>query len=116
MADYVFEGKSLHVDIHLIDGTQFDETFTYTDNNDNPINLTGQTAILEIRNVDTKEVIHSATDADPDVTLGGSAGTVRLILSSALINTLLLPNYEWDIKLGGDFRFLRGYAYRNQLL
>lgn len=116
MADYVFEGKSIHVDINLVDGTDFDEVFTYLDSNDQTVNLTGETAVLQIRNVDSKDVVHSATDADPDITLGGSAGTIRLLITSALLPTLLLPCYEWDLKLGSGFRFARGYIYRNMLL
>lgn len=116
MADYVFEGKSLHVDMHLADGTEFDETFTYTDNNDVPIDLTGFAAVLEVRNVDTKAVVLTDTEAGTRITLGGSAGTVRTRILLTDVPNLIFPCYEWDLKFNDSFRFLRGYIYRNKLL
>lgn len=115
MADYTFKGKSLHVDIHLIDGTVFNETFTYTDSNDNPINLTGYTAEFEVTNFDSGASVLTGDENDI-VTLGGTAGTVQVQLSNPQIEALLNPCYKWGVRLNGEFRFLRGYIYRNQLL
>jgi len=115
MADYTFEGKSLHVDLNLVDGTSFSESFAYLDKNLNPINLNGFTAKLRIYDVDSGVDIITGTHLDK-VTLGGSSGQVTVQLSSQDIATLVKPCYKWSVHLNDSMRFLRGYIYRNNLL
>jgi len=115
VADYTFRGKSLHVDIHLIDGTIFEETFLYADSDSVPIDLTGVTAVVSIFNVDTGEVVFTADETSSSIVLGGALGTVTLLFTNAQIEALLNPCYKWDVKFDAEFRFLRGYIYRNLL-
>ncbi len=77
-------------DITIEVASSFRMSLTWTDENSDPIDLTGKTAHMQIRAkvgaVDPPML--DATDvADPDtgtiLTLGGSAGTVDIFLSSA---------------------------------
>jgi len=114
-ADYVFKGQAIHVDLHLITGTVFNETFTYKDSAGNPIDNTGYAAVLEIRNVDTNAVALTGSEADI-VTLGGADGTIRIQFNAGQIASLINRNYEWDLVFNTDTRFMRGYVFRDQLL
>ena len=116
MADYTFEGKALHVDLKLVYNTEFNETLTYTDDQDVAIDLTGYTAVLEIRNLDTNVVVSTYAETDPELTLGDAAGTIGILFTVADIAVLENPCYEWDIIFNGNYRFLKGYIYTGDLL
>ena len=118
MADYTFDGKSIHVDAHMPDGVDFKESFYYLDKNKQPINLTGYTAKLVIYDVDDESLAPaiSGDHTDGKVILGGGTGKVTVSLTSQDIANLVKPCYKWAVFLNDSFRFMRGYVYRNQLL
>jgi len=114
-ADYVFAGTAIHSDLHFTTGVPFNETFTYKDSAGNPIDNTGDIVLFEVRNIDTKAVALTGSEADI-VTLGGADGTIRIQVNIGQVATLINRCYEWDIVFNTDTRFMRGYVFRDMLL
>lgn len=71
-------------------GYSVNQTFTWLDQNGNPVNLTSYGALLEARYnlTDTSAFITLSTGAG-SIVLGGSAGTITLIMSTAQTATLI---------------------------
>lgn len=77
-------------DITVEVGSSFRMSLTWTDDNDDPINLTGKTAHMQIRTkagatdpplLDATDVVNPTTGTV--LTLGGVDGTIVIFLSSA---------------------------------
>lgn len=101
-------------DITIDQGSLFLTVVTYADDDDNPINLTGYTARMQIR------ANHSAPTAMIDLTpgqgltLGGQAGTIVIRIGAITSATLPAGSHRYDLELtpGGvadnTFRLLEG--------
>lgn len=84
----------------IVQGADFDETLTWTIDG-TPVNLTGYTAALRIgvRGTTRLELTSGA-----GLTLGGSAGTIRVQISDTQTDTLETSSYlayELDVTSGG---------------
>ena len=64
------------------EGADFIRTLTWTDDADALIDLTGYTARMQVRReIDDSATLLELTTANSRITLGGTAGTIALILS-----------------------------------
>ena len=117
-------GSSMAVAKHnftIEQGSVFSHIIIYRDANSNPVNLTGYTAILQIRK--TKEasfIIQELSTTNGYLTLGGNNGTIILNIPSDITHAL---NFEWgfyDLELypSGDttraIRLLEGKINLNK--
>jgi hypothetical protein len=94
-------------------GATFNRLFTYNDSNDIPVNLTGYTARMQIREeVDSSTAALSLTTENGRIALGGTAGTVTLTVSATDTAAVTAGEYVYDIELvsgsGTVIRFLQG--------
>lgn len=93
-------------------GTYQERLFTYTDALGVPINLTGMTAKMQVRPYKKSNTnFVSLTTANGGIVLGGTAGTITVIIKTA--QTLLITSDGfYDIELidadGEVDRFLEG--------
>lgn len=73
------------VSIKLYQGATFDETWTWsvgTEASNTPVNLTGCTAKAQIRSkIGSQEVLLELTTENNKIELGGTAGTIRVIIT-----------------------------------
>lgn len=74
-------------------GTTFSNTFTYKDEDDDVIDLTGYTA-----NASLRKEYESNTSIAFTVVLGGANGTITISLP-ATANLTNYSKYVWDVKL-----------------
>ncbi len=78
------------LDIEIDRSGTFDYTLTWKDKNNALINLTGFTAKMMIKkSVDDSVALVTLTDT-AGLTLGGAAGTIRMVIDKAV--TATLPN------------------------
>lgn len=80
-------------------GADFSFKFIWKGSDGNPINLTGYTARMQIREVITDaSPIISLTDPT-DIVLGGVAGTVELIITNAVTGALAISCGVYDLEM-----------------
>lgn len=87
-------------DLTIEQGATFDDTWTWTDSNGDPVNLTGYTARAQVRSqVTSSSTVVSVTSGN-GLTLGGVAGTIRMQLSAATTAALTAPfSGVWDLEV-----------------
>ena len=91
--------------LDIVQGADFDETWTWKDSDGVAINLTGYTARLQVRATkaaaDKLVDITHATDVNTvgKITLGGAAGTIRVQLPAVATAAYQWETGEWDIEL-----------------
>lgn len=88
-------------DITIYQGATYDTTFTWKDENEDAVNLTGYSARLQAReSVGAVETFLSlnSTDSPNDITLGGAAGTIRVVIS-ATATAALTESGVYDLEL-----------------
>lgn len=78
-----------------------------------PVNLTGWTARMQARrNVGDAVVLFNLTTENGGITLGGTAGTIELVITSTETATFAWKNAVWDLELvapdGTVTRFVEG--------
>jgi hypothetical protein len=87
------------LDFTIEQGATFNLLLTWKING-TPVNLTGYTARLAARvDVEDTEVILSLTTSNGGITLGGSAGTIRLDQTAAQTTLLPAGTYVYDLEL-----------------
>jgi hypothetical protein len=95
-------------DIEGYQGATLSRIFTWKDENDSPIDLSGYTARMEIRSGSwpTNQIKPSgsdgvpALDADSYLTLGGNTGIITLSIPAVPTMTALAAgNYVYDLEL-----------------
>lgn len=80
-------------------GTYQEKIFTYSDPNGAPINLTGMTARMQIRPYKgSADVLLTTTTQDGGITLGGTSGTVKVVIKTAKTILITSDGY-YDIEL-----------------
>jgi hypothetical protein len=86
--------------LNITKGAVFRQQFEWRDG-DNPVNLTGWTALCHIRDRTTNDLIFALSTENGGVVLGGELGTVNLFLSAIDTGTFDpdQPNAVWDISL-----------------
>lgn len=98
----VYQSSAAALNIQCDQGASFSLSATCYDDA-GLINLTGYSALMQIRNSPTYNggvtptVVYSLSTADGQITLGGAAGTIQLAISAA--NTASLPDGEYSYDL-----------------
>lgn len=92
-------------------GETFTRTFTWKDSNGDVIDLTGYTARMQIREEleDTSVIVDLTTGSG--ITLGGVAGTVKIVIDATTTAAISSGSGVYDIELvnGAEVtRFLEG--------
>jgi hypothetical protein len=97
----------------LYQGSTFERTFTWLQSDGvTPVDLTGCSARAQGRSAGHSKVapggdpyFNLTDEADGGLTLGGVAGTIRMVISAELSSTLTFKLCEWDLEIefpGGD--------------
>ena len=88
------------VNLIIEQGTTFDQTFIWQDETSNPIDLTGFTAQMQIReSVTSPEVIIELSTSNGRIVLGGTAGTILLQLTGSETEALDFDQAIYDLEL-----------------
>jgi hypothetical protein len=98
--------------ITIPQGASFSQQFTWRDENNNPVNLTGYTARLMAReSYDSPSAFISLTTSS-GITLGGALGTITLSMSATQTAGLPATRGVYDLELvsssGNVSRLLEG--------
>jgi hypothetical protein len=90
-------------------GATWDKTFTWTLNG-TAVNWTGYTAKLQVKEFLNSDSVLTLTSGS-GITLGGSAGTIALVMSSALTGAVTPGSYLYDLEVTNGsvtYRVLEG--------
>jgi hypothetical protein len=92
-------------------GADFDQTFTITQGG-TALNLTNYSASMQVREAADATAILLSLTSGTGITLGGTAGTVAVVITSAQSSALSAGSYAYDLELvsGGNIvtRLLQG--------
>lgn len=81
-------------------GATFTRTITWKDNAGSPINLTGYTARMQVRDdYSSTSAVLTLTTENGGITLGGSAGTIVLTATATATAALTDGDYVYDLEL-----------------
>lgn len=80
-------------------GATFSRTLTWKDGSGNPIDLTGYTAKLELKDVKGNVIITLTTNTGGGITLGGSAGTIAVTMTATQTAAFNFSAAHYDLKL-----------------
>ena len=98
-------------DFNAAQGETFDRTVTWTID-DVAVNVTGYTARLQIRKRHTSTATVASLTSGSGLTLGGTAGTIQIVLSATATAALDARRYVYDLELvsgsGAVYRILEG--------
>lgn len=87
-------------------GATLSRTLTWTDSTRTPINVTGYTARMQVRETAASNTtILELTTSNTRITLGGTAGTVTLNVSATTTAALTPGKYVYDLEVvsgGGE--------------
>jgi hypothetical protein len=103
-------------DITIEQGATFQLSITWKDADDNPIDLTGYTARMQVRRRHRAEdpALLSLTTENGAITLGGAAGTISIVASATSTDDLPAKPCVYDIELISPgsivYRVLEGAA------
>jgi len=80
-------------------GSTFNKTLTY-EVQDVPVNLTGYSSRLQVRETyyDTNTIV-SLTSGSGGITLGGSAGTIGILISASTTAAFAPGNWVYDLEI-----------------
>jgi hypothetical protein len=93
-------------------GATFQRVLTITDANDDPMNLTGYTARMQVRpEIESSDLLVELTTQNGRITLGGAAGTIALNLTPQITATIDRDGF-YDLEIissgGAVHRVVRG--------
>ena len=81
-------------------GATFSRAITWQDSQAVPVNLTGYTARMQVRDeVDSASAALSLTTENSRISLGGTAGTITLLVSAADTAAVAAGEYVYDLEL-----------------
>lgn len=82
-------------------GATLRRVVTWTDEADNPVDLTGYTARMHVREtVDATETVLECTTENGRVVLGGAAGTIEIVVEASAMEAITAPfTYRYDLEL-----------------
>lgn len=100
-------------DFEIEQGTTFNKEFLYKDVNDDPVNLSGYTARMQVRStVSSADVLLSLTTENGRITMGGAAGTIDLDLTATDTAAITWRRGVYDLEIvssnGTVTRLLQG--------
>jgi len=92
-------------------GADWDRTFTITQSS-TALNLTGYSAAMQVREAADSTAYLLSLTSGSGITLGGTAGTVAVAITSAQSSALSAGSYAYDLELiagaGSVTRLLQG--------
>ena len=102
------------LNIVIEQGATFQRVFTWTISAA-AVNLTGYTARMQVRaDYDTDPIVSLTSATGGGITLGGSAGTITVLISATVTAALTAGTYIYDLELesadGTVTRLLKGQA------
>jgi len=83
---------------NLYQGADWDRTFTITQSG-TALNLTGYTASMQIREAADSTAYLLSLASGSGITLGGTAGTVAVAITSAQSSAIAAGSYAYDLEL-----------------
>ena len=86
-------------DISADQGSDLDTIITYTNDSAVPVNLTGCSARMQVRKFSGSSVPWLNLTSSSGITLGGAAGTIRIVVSAAALSAVPADTYAYDIEL-----------------
>ena len=92
-------------------GADFDRTFTVTQSG-TALNLTGYTSAMQVREAADSTAYLLSLTSGSGITLGGTAGTIAVAVSSAQSSAIPAGSYAYDLEIisgaGQVTRLLQG--------
>mgnify|MGYP000630287918 CR=1 FL=1 len=80
-------------------GSTFDQQLTYAIN-DIPVNLTGYTARMQVREKYTSTSANiTLTTENGGITLGGALGSISLLIGASATSAIVAKDYVYDLEL-----------------
>jgi hypothetical protein len=79
-------------------GADFDRTFTVTQGG-SALNLTGYTSAMQVREAADSTAYLLSLTSGSGITLGGTAGTIAVAITSAQSSALSAGSYAYDLEL-----------------
>lgn len=105
-------------DITIEAGATFQLRVTWRDPNDNPIDLTGYSARMKVKNAVGGATTYFSLTSGSGITLGGAAGTVDILIddaatASAIGDSQVTAVYDLEVESGGGIttRLIEGKAF-----
>lgn len=87
-------------DFTIYQGATFSRILTWKDGNEDPVDITGFTARMQIReSVDAADPFLSLTTENGGIALGGAAGTITLTISSTGTAALSQSSGVYDLEM-----------------
>ena len=105
--------SAAHYDMEIEKGTTFKYTLSYTDSTNNPINLTGYTAKMQIREqYISSEILAELSSANGKITINGTQGKILLNVPAHETDDYIWMSGVYDLVIissGGEVtRLLEG--------
>lgn len=94
--DFVDDGQARRA---VYRGETLQRVFTYKDSDGVAVNLTGYSASMQVRKSLTDGVALELSTVNSRITLGGSLGTVTLLVSATDTATVDVGQYFYDLEL-----------------
>ena len=115
MATPKLKAQAGKLNIVIEQGATFNPVLTYQDENASPIDLTGYTARMKIKNARTDtSALEELTTENGGITLGGAAGTIALLFTATATAAMTWTSGVYDLELvssgGVVTRLLQGTA------
>jgi len=82
----------------LYQGADFDQTFTVTQGG-TALNFTGYSAAMQVREAADSTATLLSLTSDSGITLGGTAGSVAVVITSAQSSAISSGSYAYDLEL-----------------
>lgn len=99
MATPKLDAQAGKLNIVIEQGSTFNPIFTYKDENDVAIDLTGYTARMQIRSSRTAVGFIEELTTGAGITLGGAAGTIALLISDTDTAAYTFKTAVYDLEL-----------------
>lgn len=87
------------LNLTLPQGATWDVSLTWNDSDGLPVNLSGYTAAMQVRESYTDAVTVVSLTAGSGITLGGTAGTIGITVGAATTAGVAAGNYVYDLEL-----------------
>ncbi len=80
-------------------GATFERTITWKDDAGNPVDLTGYTARMQIRETVTADPPVVSLTVGSGITLGGAAGTIQIVIDATTTAGIAASQGVYDLEL-----------------
>jgi len=86
-------------DITIEQGATFQLNLTWKDSNGSPINLTGYSARMQVRESYESEDVIVSLVSPTNITLGGALGTILITIANSVTSSLSFVEGVYDLEL-----------------